>query len=361
MPATAKFRLRQPDSLAVCRCSGPFPNRPGTCVVTDPLWPFSVHFDVDAGVYVGDTPEEADAAAHAAACDGAQIDIDHKIALLLAGAAAATINCRKKGGAGSMCGFREFMDISDPPKFYRTKTKSGTNTIRVFTDNIDCLGGVFGDIVTLWDLSCLYDQFTCGLTQTNLSTVTTYGSVGGASAGCNETILDPTSSTDSFTSFGDNSCIPNGGMVGPDYKAIKKSGNTAWRLQDEDTEGDAEARANAVIADWTNCADCGADSCVAKRTDRTGTGSGDFLYTTVEFKASWYAYRQCSYTVRIGFGRRVLGDVGPFASLGMDFVVTMTAPSTDGLIETGWVEVPNEGGFETKVISCVVTVIPFIP
>lgn len=364
MPFTAKFRLRQPDSLDVCRCSGPFPNNEVVVVITDPRYPPGVTVVVPPGTVSGPTPEGADAGARTlgtaqghAIMDGILDDLDAK-------AADAALVCRNKSGTATLIGFPEFCSPSDPPKLYRRSTYSGNNPIQAFMFP-DCSGDPTATSNVRQSGRDLYDRDTGAFSTTAVfadgaAPQTPSSDPCAPGSSCESVVaIDATN----FSITGLSACC----FVASVWR--KAQGTRSQVLSEEDTEDDANARAASEIADWTGCAGLGCMdlTCTAFRSDRTGTADIFFGWRNVETQASWLAGPRCTYQVTVHFARRLLGSGGPFLDLGMIFEATVVAPDNPeladqgGVVRTEWIPVPNEAGWETRANSCHVVLIPFIP
>lgn len=81
-------------------------------------------------------------------------------------------SCRTRGGTASLIGFSEFTTPSSPPKKYRAKTYSGRHDRCNFTSFAYCLAGtpINGSDARVFALSCQYNKTTGVLTTTGVNT-----------------------------------------------------------------------------------------------------------------------------------------------------------------------------------------------
>ncbi len=276
------------------------------------------------------------------------------------------ITCRSKSGTATLCGIPEYTDVSVPPRRFRTQTISGgINECRYLPGPPECehVNGFSGQHLSQYHGAFMYDRDTCATgngqvgqdffspADGSATCLNASNSPGPFTVGVNDPLSLKDPANVSFTQDRTNQIwVGTGACFGQSI-----CGGAAQKvLTDEDTENDAENRSVAAIPDWDTSASCSALN--AFRTDRTGMDQLSFGYRKLEVQCTFIATIGQTYRVQINFGRRLLGSSGPYIDLGMPYVVTLVAATTNPT--TDWVDVPNEAGWETKVSSCFVTVVP---
>jgi len=182
----------------------------------------------------------------------------------LVGSASVLIDCKIRTGTALLCGFPEFKDPSDPPKFYRTLSNAGELTEDVFQPSLDCGANLIVHGPTTYDLVCRKDASTCADSTTG-STGSCDTPVDSGGTGFNITIVDsPTSAR----------IIGGGCFVWSGIQSRNFSGVVNISLSDEDTEDDALSRLVSTLPDWSTI-DWGSDDCFSERGSRS---TNSFVY-----------------------------------------------------------------------------------
>lgn len=267
-----------------------------------------------------------------------------------------------------MCGYAEYASPSDPPKFYRRQTLDAEYRACVSFDTDECGGGSHNIYRKVWSGSYQISSTDCGSAE-NTQKLSTYVAEGPAACSFQDgdlvgettvsmgagTILTARAGVEETqTRVNYTLDITCDGIISEGIGNFTGSGNK--QLADEDTEQDAENRAAAATPDWSPCSGGCLSFCSSFRTDRTGTPDYFFGFRTVQTKVLWGAIIGRVYNLRINFARRLLGSDGPFLDLGMPYESAAVADDTSE--ESGWVDVPNEAGWETVAANCVVTLQP---
>ncbi len=199
-----------------------------------------------------------------------------------------------------LIGFGEFMNVSNPPRRYRTRTVKGDNTYHIFATN-DCSSAIVGDYAGVYDLTCQYDARTGAFSSVDNSYLDYFLNPGPQRiyASCSEILGTITSPTTAENVLGDGTCEPNRWVFGlSDYRAVSATGTVTTALTDEDTEDDAKARAVKMKG----------SSSTAYRTTRTGLG---FSECDVHFKATFIVDCPGDYDVHLGYSIKPHGAAGP--------------------------------------------------
>lgn len=262
-------------------------------------------------------------------------------------------------GQACLCGFEEYADPSSPPRFYRTQTISGAAD--VCTYQFSSCAFPFNEALYTYTGTYTYDKDDCSETNTQNQALTqnnpgdgcggSLGSPANTAPGRNFAPTNiNTSGTRVLTSTPTNNeweYVPD--PVSPCTAAGKFTGTVNADLSDEDTEEDAENRNGG---DWVPCSSCDS-TCSAFKTERDETGKC-FDYRQVQTRVNFGAEIGRSYTVTVTFARRVLGSGGPFLTFGN---TELTVTADDVSEHSEWLDVPNEAGFETVPVTCLVVII----
>lgn len=270
--------------------------------------------------------------------------------------ACTSLECRKRGGTFTICGFDEYGSPSVPPKRYRTQTLSGS--FQECFNFSPCAGAPTARYSQRSEFSGTYVYSPTNCTETNTQQRLRYETVTSTDQPCPPAgaLLDTTTPNRTANlNNGDGTRMPATTTAtqvtwtgtGVCSSWTTKTGTMAKTLTDEDTEADAISRANFTWGAWSAVSGpgCGGSCCLARWELR---GAGDF--TTTWQEAEWRAVA----SVPNGQHRTIKIDVyrRPFGSGSYTLFQTLTYFVTGGVDNTATVSdlVPNERGYETYVL-----------
>jgi hypothetical protein len=226
----------------------------------------------------------------------------------------------------------------------------GITGSEVYIDMRDVLATSLEDV---WDRVDQYNESTCLLTQDEDSVRQT-----GIGDACPANAMNPDGEVnlDTFDGHLDETLAKETRVLDADATCsggVIYEGSRTEELSDEDTEDDAEARANADIETWSTST----LGCAEEGAFRTLRGAGEFTfgYRAMKVRASIGTFEDpveigATYVVKIKFYRRVLVTGGPFIFFSVaEIEIVPDAAPTD---ITDWVDIPNEAGWETRALGC---------
>lgn len=276
----------------------------------------------------------------------------------------AVLQCRRRGGIATLCGFSEFTSPSAPPKKYRENTIQ-EDWYWCTYPSAGCSSATTATFVLESSGKAVYDAVSC-----NLTTITAFN----RTAGLVQSACGKPSSNNSFqtsrASFDENFMIATTtrtSRVLVPRPPCFQFGTSAWvsasgggreDLSVEDTEEDAIARLLAGPGgEWGEWADVGdglgstcvaAVCCQAHYYDR---GSGfSFAYAEAEWrvKPEGQPLEAGCYDARVDYYRRVAGSSDPWEVFAFEsFQITVDAEGVVTASSAGEKTVPNDAGWET--------------
>jgi hypothetical protein len=175
--------------------------------------------------------------------------------------------------------------------------------------------------------------------------LTSGGSISGSVADPDAQLITTTTQRTMITIDATQTCVQTG--TGPDVWS-QAQGQTVDQLTLEETEADAIARADALIANWTACV-TGCVTCPSYKSVR-GPGQFSINYTHTQVRANLSGMTPThSYTVTFQFFYRLHGTNDPWKSQGTG-TIDITATATTGT--TDWIDVPQMNGYDVMCNVC---------
>jgi hypothetical protein len=252
----------------------------------------------------------------------------------------------KGSGSASLIGWAEFTSPSSPPKKYRRITRSGA-ALWSFFASYDCTGDVVSTSSQTYGGECHYDPVTGDLVSNNTFISVPPDSVFPDSRRSSCTIHDYTTGVFGEPFLWSRTLTPTTRVQEPisvchyyGPQSARNSGTLTETLSDEDTDADAVARIDAL--GW----ELGDNNAVSSWEVRTDGFS--FAYLPVQWAMAKSGFTPgASFQITVEYWRRAYGT-GDYTLLDT-VVVPATISDAGNFVANG--TIPNEAGYQTKVVS----------
>lgn len=250
-----------------------------------------------------------------------------------------------EGGGGvqsyTLCGFDEFIP-STPPRKYKAAIYGGTLFGIVYFNTSECEDPTGASFSISLSGVAQYAGEPCGLISTGTVTVvetpggTTTGPISTATPFASGCFGEAVTTRLTTTEIGNDACCNSSETL-----KQRHTGGRTIGLGDEDVPHDAVERHNTTIGFDPTAAT------VAYIKPRVSGFSAEYVSVDAKYEFTGLPAGQ-SFLLHITYGRRVYGTSGPFLTYATEDVPFTT---TGGTEFTDWIPLPNESGFETKVLN----------